>query len=219
MSSLINIHSHRKGGENEITIRNIHQQFTQPLPEGYFSAGIHPCYIDKKNIHIQLQELSTLLQIPSIIAVGECGLDRLCETDFSLQEEIFSAQIQLANAINKPLIIHCVRAFEEVRTLLKKYQCKVPVIWHGFSKKSIQLAEELLKEGAFLSFGISLYKETMEELFKSIPDDRFFLETDNDNITIRSVYEEAARIKKYSIQEIENIVRMNTKNIFDIINH
>jgi TatD DNase family protein len=219
MSLLINIHSHKAGGENEITIRNIHQRFTEPLSDGYYSAGIHPAYIDKENMQIQLNELTALHQNSAVVAVGECGLDHLCKTDFSLQEEIFMAQIQLANKINKPLIIHCVRAYEEIRTLLKKNHCMVPVIWHGFSKKSIQLAEDLLKDGAFLSFGMALYKETMEELFKSILDDRFFLETDDDDISIRSVYEEAARIKKYSIQEIENIVRMNTKNIFDIINH
>ncbi len=218
MYSLINIHSHLAGAEDEITIQNIHQQFAEPITGNYFSAGIHPCYIHEQTCRNQLDELSLLIKNPSVVAVGECGLDRICETDFFLQEEIFKAQIHLANDINKPLVIHCVRAFEEVRAALKQNRTNVPVIWHGFSKKSIQLSNDLLKDGAYLSFGTILFQESMYTLFKSIPDDRFFLETDNTEKAILSVYEQAAKIKNYTINEIAEIIHNNTKQVFRTIN-
>jgi len=218
MYSLFNIHSHRAGRANEITIINIHEGFQNPLPNGYFSAGIHPRYIQSENHELQFEALAKLLQQPSVIAVGECGLDKLCDSDWSVQLDVFSRQIKLANQINKPLIIHCVRAFEEIQKSLKENKFHVPVIFHGFTKNSSILAQTLIKSGAYLSFGKGLFQESVAALFKQFPDDRFFLETDNSEYSIQSIYERAAEIKNVSLNELMSIVLANKNLIFGTIN-
>ena len=218
MSTLFNIHSHRAGGENEITIINIHQDFQNPLPKGYFSAGIHPRYIQSDNHEHQFEALAILLQLPSVLAVGECGLDKLCDSDWNVQMDVFIKQIKLANQINKPLIIHCVRAFEEIQKSLKENNCHVPVIFHGFTKNSSILAQTLIKTGAYLSFGKGLFQESVAPIFKQIPNDRFFLETDNSEFSIQSIYERAAEIKNVSLNELMSIVLANKNLIFGTIN-
>ena len=96
-----------------------------------FSVGIHPWHLS--DLDHQKQSLQTLALNSNCLAIGECGLDRFCDSDFNLQKEVFDFQIDLANQINKPLIIHCVKAFETVLPMLKKV--KVPVILHGFNQK------------------------------------------------------------------------------------
>jgi TatD DNase family protein len=217
MALMINIHSHQAGGKDEVTIHNIHQGFTNPLPKGYFSAGIHPCHIDQLHPDQQLEELSALVGNPSVIAIGECGIDRLSGSDPVLQKNIFSEQIKLAIHFSKPLIIHCVKAFDELKATLKENKCSVPVIYHGFAKSSPQLANDLLNDGAYLSFGASLFHESMAEVFRYIPDNRFFLETDDHSITIESIYQQACKLKKYEIEYLSDLLIINFNKVFNSI--
>ncbi len=77
------------------------------------SAGIHPWYVDL-NEEAQWEALVKYAEKPQVIAIGECGLDKLCATEWNRQLHLFEKQIVLANELKKPLIIHCVRAYHEV---------------------------------------------------------------------------------------------------------
>ena len=81
-----------------------------------------------------LSALKIFSKTDSVLAIGECGLDKACDTNFKLQQQVFTTQVNWANEIKKPLIIHCVRAYGEVLSLLQKNNNKVPVIFHGFNK-------------------------------------------------------------------------------------
>ena len=119
-----------------------------------FSVGIHPWHLS--DLDHQKQSLQTLALNSNCLAIGECGLDRFCDSDFNLQKEVFDFQIDLANQINKPLIIHCVKAFETVLPMLKK--AIVPVILHGFNQKE-QIHQACLKQSnIYFSFGTALIK-------------------------------------------------------------
>ena len=75
------------------------------------------------------------------IAIGECGVDRAIETSIELQQTIFEQQIELAEQVQKPLIIHCVKAFDILLFLKKKYKITVPIIVHGYKNKPEQLKQ------------------------------------------------------------------------------
>lgn len=211
----INIHSHNKRGINEWCITNLYRDFEETKKQGHYSIGLHPWYIDEENWQRDIKALETYSNLETVLAIGECGLDKICKTDLSLQEEVFVRQIKLSNEINKPLIIHCVRAHEEILQLLKKQLNKVPVIFHGFNKHII-LAEKILAAGHWLSFGTSLLHKDMQSAFATIPPDKIFLETDDALISIENIYKTAAEIKKISIEELSSQLNKNLFNVFNI---
>jgi TatD DNase family protein len=90
----------------------------------------------------------------------------------------------------------------------------VPILIHGFSKNE-QVAKELVANGCYISFGKYLMRMPQLELvFKDIPNDRFFLETDTDEQTIQEVYALAAQYKGLSIPQIQELVTINFSAIF-----
>jgi TatD DNase family protein len=104
----------------------------EKIPEHYFSVGIHPQNINEQWEN-DLENLKMISQNPKCLAIGECGLDALVNIDENLQKKIFEAQILWANQIQKPVIIHCVKRFQELIPFQKI--AKVPMIIHGFNKK------------------------------------------------------------------------------------
>lgn len=154
---------------------------------GLYSVGIHPWGISILHWEEQLKLLKEASLRQNVLAIGECGLDTICSTAFSLQEQVFLAQVHWANAIEKPLIIHCVRAWEEVLHLLQTTKNKVPVIFHGFSKNRI-LADKIIARGYYLSFVKSLLHSSGKETLAFLPVDKIFLETDDASLSIQTIY-------------------------------
>ena len=114
------------------------------------SVGIHPWYI-YNNVQGQFLRLESAVLCPSVVAVGEAGLDKLSETPLDIQSDVFAKQAALAERSGKPLIIHCVKAWDELIMQRKSMKPRVPWIIHGFRGNGI-LAQQLLKQGFFLSF-------------------------------------------------------------------
>lgn len=210
----INIHIHKPSISNShFVIQNLYNNFENVVNIGYYSIGIHPWYIDEENWQKQLATLQTHGLHKSVLALGECGLDKLCNTAFSLQEKVFVAQILWANKINKPLIIHCVKAYAEVQQLLKECKNKVPVIFHGYNKNEI-LAKELIKKGYYISFGKALQNVSLQQVLSSLPIEQLFLETDDANISIEAVYSLAATVLKTDINTLILQITNNAKVVF-----
>jgi TatD DNase family protein len=147
--------------------------------------------------------------------VGECGLDKRIEIPMELQEMVFERQLLLAQQYNKPVVIHCVAAFQELIAIKKKLNISVPMLIHGFSKNA-QIAKQLVDNGFYISFGkYLLLNKELEAVFKSVPNNRFFLETDTTDEKIEAVYELAAKYKGISVNEIQEIVNSNFNEVFD----
>jgi len=211
-----NIHSHLPAGPKEFVLQNLYKNFEEANIPGYYAAGLHPWYINAATWQNEMETLKTISPLKNILAIGECGLDKVCKTDFALQQQVFIAQLLWANEINKPLIIHCVRTHEALLQLLKKYHNKVPVIFHGFNKNRV-LAQKTLDEGYWLSFGKSVYQPVHAEVFRLIPVDRIFLETDDASIDIQSIYKMAASIKNLTIEELSLQIQKNAATVFKVI--
>jgi TatD DNase family protein len=197
--------------EGVLSIRSLHGNYSAADSGGFYSAGLHPWYLD--DVAARWAELNVYAQLPNVIAIGECGLDRKCATPFSGQINAFTRQISLANVTSKPLIIHCVAAFSELATCLQK--AIVPVILHGYNKKAA-VAQQFLRLGCYFSFGKAILApgSAARAFLAEVPSDRYFLETDDAGIDVRTLYAQAAVIRKTDEETIILQVRNNFKTVF-----
>lgn len=179
-----------------------------------YSFGIHPWKIDK-DVNDILAEMDTISRNRRCIAIGECGLDKAIDTDFELQQKIFCEQIQIANEVQKPLMIHCVKAFNELTACLKKMNNTVPVIIHGFNNNQ-NIANDLLKHGYLLSFGKALMDDdsNASEVIKHVGRKNFFLENDDSDVSIRDIYKRASEILGIEEQFLQEQLKSNYQHIF-----
>jgi len=211
-----NLHTHLQTNQiNVIELVNQYpQQFDAAIP--FCSIGIHPWYIVQDRVEADLAIIEGKLIERNCLAIGECGLDKRIEVPMLLQEMVFERQLLLAQKFNKAVVIHCVAAFQEVIEIKKRLNISVPLIIHGFSKNS-QVANQLISNGFYISFGKYLLKNTeLEEVFKSIPDNRFFLETDSIKEGIETVYELAAKYKGISVGDMQRLIQRNFDSAFHI---
>ena len=202
---LFDFHHHHPQKKSGLYNANILEDvFTKP-----FSIGLHPKDIDE-NWKKNLQVVKDISADKNCKAIGECGLDRLIAVDFELQKSVFEAQIDWANEIQKPIIIHCVRSFSETIALGNK--SKVQMVIHGFNKKNA-LAQELLSHGFFLSFGKAvLNRVSLQLVIKEVPLEKIFLETDDSDFEIVELYQKVADIKSISVEELQNQIQKNLEN-------
>ncbi len=208
-----NLHTH-KFTNNPVIFELVNQypwEFDATIPQ--YSIGIHPWYINENRLETDLQIIEEKLKLPECFALGECGLDKRIEVSIQLQIEVFEKQIALAEKYQKPLVLHLVAAFDELIEVKKRLNISVPMIIHGFSK-SEQLAKQLIDNGFYLSFGKYLLRNLeLEAVFKSIPNDRFFLETDTIDETLEEVYKIAARYKNVTVEALQKQVEVNWKRV------
>lgn len=209
----IDIHTHSLKKSEVIQIYN--QPLEEEINTKRCSAGIHPWYIDIENTKTQLEKLEAHLQNEKTIALGECGLDKLIDLPLSEQETIFKKQVLLSQKYNKPLIVHCVKAFEDLLRIRKEMNVTVPMIIHGFNN-SKEIALQLLKSGCYISFGKALLNENSNaaSIISLIPPDKLFLETDNSDFTIERIYEKAGGILNIEVDQLKKIISTNFKNVF-----
>ena len=212
-----NFHTHQFTNQPEILelVNQYPQEFDDAI--SFYSIGIHPWYIKVEKIDENLKIIENKLQTDNCLAIGECGLDKRIEIPLELQISVFEKQLALAEEYKKPVVIHCVAAFQEVIAIKKKMKISVTMIIHGFSKNS-QIASQLIKEGFFLSFGkYLLLNPELKTVFNDIPNDRFFLETDTLEENIQKVYKIASEYKKMNIKELQDIISSNFEQIFNKI--
>lgn len=210
-----NLHTHQFTSQPEVLelVNQYPQEFDASIP--FYSIGIHPLYIDEYRLESDFKVVDEKLSMPECLALGECGLDKRSETPFEIQQSVFERQLALAEKFNKPVVIHCVAAFQELIEIKKRLKISVPMIVHGYSKK-IELAKQLIDNGFYVSFGKNLLRNPeLESVFQSIPNDRFLLETDMVEEGIRAVYALAAKYKELELSELQEIVNKNYTTVFE----
>ena len=200
----IDIHTHKNcTDKNTISILNInYSKSTKPSKQILLSAGIHPW--DIKNI----KQINYNFLNKNLFAVGEIGLDKTIDTPLYLQKDIFISQIKIANKLNLPIIIHCVKAIQEIIEIKTKHAPNNIWIYHGFNKNK-QIAEQLLKHNFMLSFGKDLFLGKNQNTISKIPSDKIFLETDNSDYKINDIYSQAAKLTNININSLEDIIYNN----------
>lgn len=208
---LYNIHTHKAGPE-EIGGYKV-QYILNTSPRDYkeeilasdnirFSCGVHPW--DADNAGDQLARLDEIVGQKQVFAIGETGLDKLKGPDMNVQEQVFRQQIELAISVNKPLIIHCVKAWDLLMALYKEYKSDIPWIIHGYRGNTEQ-TKQLVRFG----FKFSVGEFFNGEAIRYIPLDSLFCETDMSEISICKVYEDISSILGLSFNQFVEIVADN----------
>jgi TatD DNase family protein len=214
--SFINIHTHfKKLAPDEFCIRNmyLHKKITDLSSLNYYvSVGLHPWYVNSMSLTICADTLIEVASHHNVIAIGEIGLDKSIETPLPLQIQYFEIQLNVARALQKPIIVHAVKSYSEFIPYLKK--SKTPFIFHQF-RGNLQQAIELIKLGAYLSFGKLLWDDKIAAVFEQLPLNHLFFETDTaSRLTITDVYNQAAKLRKLHVDDLTQMTHQNFKELF-----
>lgn len=198
-----------------------------------FSAvGVHPENVEtEKNF---LAELQNMAKGKKVVAIGEIGLDFHWTSDEkarALQKVVFQQQIQLANQLDLPIVVHCRDAMGEAIKILSKTPPKRESIMHCYGG-SIESAKQLMQLGFCFSFGgVVTFKnaKNVKEVVEALAMDKILLETDcpylcpepyrgqrNEPKNVVYVADEIARIKNMTIEEVAKATTENAKRIFKI---
>lgn len=212
---LINLHTHHPAGNNTcLEIENLRPG--QEKTTRFCSAGLHPWFLSEETLLSDCNWLREMAARPGVLAIGESGLDHIAKTPRDLQLRAFRESIAVSESTGKPLIIHCVRAHDEVLALKKELQPQQPWIFHGFNKHP-KLAHMMVQAGCCLSFGKALFHPDSHAAaaLAEIPADRFFLETDDaTGLTIEEVYSRAALLRHETTASVIGLVQVNFERFF-----
>ncbi|WP_330111302.1 TatD family hydrolase [Cetobacterium somerae] len=195
----------------------------------YAVIGVHPIDIAEYDEEVE-KELELLGKNPKVVAIGEIGLDYHWMTEpKEVQQERFKRQLELAERLNKPVVIHTRDAMEDTVNILKEYPNITGVI-HCYPG-SLETAKQLV-DRFYLGIGGTLtFKNSKKavEVVKDIPLDRIVIETDcpyltpepfrgkrNEPIYVEYVAKKIAEIKEISVEDVTKITTENAKKLYRI---
>ena len=203
----------------------------------YASVGIHPHHAEKYyGTDEYLATLDRLAKQPKVLAIGEIGLDlhqykEAPTPDLKKQSEIFHKQVELTLQYNKPVILHCRDAYDELFDQVKRYKRRAAGVVHCFMGSWGQ-AKKFLNLGFYISFtGNITYKgnDYIREIAGKVPDDRIMVETDapylspqerrgtrNEPIYVKMVAAQIAACRNLSSEETAVTTTQNAKRLFKI---
>lgn len=200
----IDIHTHSTRREGFFVMNVFAQDLAYGLPDAAnCTIGLHPWHLEQTDTVKCLQNLVSFAGNEKVIAIGETGLDRKISVPVDLQMEVFMAQLDMAEKAGKPVVIHCVKAYSDIIAIRKSRKWNMPWMIHWFNA-NLQIAEDLIHTGCLLSFGRSLLHPNGKnaEVFRQVPLEAVFLETDDAEITIESVYQKAAFLKNIPVDQL-----------------
>ena len=172
-----------------------------------FSCGIHPWY--SEDSEPQMKYLTEIASDSRIIAIGETGLDKIKGPSLSVQTPVFKRHIELSEQLKKPLIIHAVKAWEQLYHIRKESKPTQPWIIHGF-RANPQVTQQMVKAGFMFSLGNKFNVDSLEY----IPINSLFCETDEDEMDIRDVYQQIANALNLDIKDFAAQIAQNVHRVF-----
>ncbi len=201
--------------------------------DGVFpSFGIHPWFISDRSPDCFQILAEWLLKFPQA-AVGEIGIDHaIAGRDDAEQESVFLAQLEIARRFERPVSIHCRRAWGRLIELLDQFgELPRGVLIHCFGG-SAEVAQELLKRGAYISFSGSITRPNNKKAgaaIRAVPDDRILIETDapdimphgldaelNEPANLRHVLAKAAELRGVSEEVLARLTFANAERFFSV---
>jgi len=231
-------------------------EYAHKLDGVYATVGIHPIHLDKKTIHIDSDELASSLEIKAngedydaekylelakdekVVAIGEVGLDyhHFEETENveplkEKQKEVLIKFIELANSVNKPVMLHCWDGYDDLLEILEKNTVNKKGIVHSFIG-SYKTANKFIELGYKIGLnGIITYGESYDRLIKEMDLKNIVIETDcpyltprplekekrNEPLFVKLVAEKIAAVKGISVEEVAEITTQNAKMVLGIM--
>ncbi len=191
-------------------ITDIHTHNAQTHAQTIETVGIHPWHALEANLSV------IEARVADVNAIGEIGLDFACDVPREVQIAVFRAQLAIAEQHEKAVVLHCVRAFEEVMKVLSDYRLKA-VIFHGFIG-SVEQAQRAVGQGFYLSFGERTFRSPKSiEALRSIPLSRLFVESDESATPIEEIYDKIAELRGISADKLTEATEENFKKLIKAI--
>lgn len=211
----VNIHTHARTGEGielvSVLAGTGKQERARSLPEHPFSLGLHPW----QAAQVSLEQALSEIEQSNADAIGEIGLDFARQENRTLQENVFRAQLMSAEQLEKPVILHCVRSFEQTLEVLKAYRLSA-VIFHGFIGSREQ-ATRAVEAGYYLSFGERTLGSPKTVLaLQRVPLNRMLLETDESSLPLSELYLRTATIRNSSVSELKEHLYRTYVTLFEL---
>lgn len=206
---ILDIHTHVVPAPS-CAVRSLMAGEEVPSGEGLFSVGIHPWQTAECSSALS-DEVRRALTLPSVVALGEVGLDRLRGAALDVQAALFRSQALMAEEAGKPVVIHCVRAWAELLALHRELRPSVPWVVHGF-RGGAALARQLCGSGMMLSFGARFNAEALA----AVPDEFLLAETDEWTGGIESVIGRMAETRGKDYDAMCDIVAGNAARILEL---
>jgi len=198
----------------------------------YATAGVSPNDIENLS-ESYLAQIEEIAKNKKVVAIGEIGLDYYWNKDNKeMQKEVFIKQIELANKLDLPIVIHTREAVMDTIDILKnKIECKNKGVFHC-CPLNIELVKEALKLGFYISFaGPVTFKNSKNavEVINLVPLEKILIETDspylspeplrgtrNDSRNVKYIAQKIAETKEISIEEVAKQTYKNTQTIFKL---
>ena len=203
---------------------------SEQYPFIYAAVGVHPSDTEELDEE-KMAWLKEVSKKEKVVAIGEIGLDYYWpEPDREIQKKWFIRQMEMAQEVNLPVIIHSRDAAQDTIEILKQFPANGVIHCYSYTKES---AKEFLKMGYYFGIGgVLTFKNAkkLKEALMEIPMDRILLETDspylapepnrgkrNSSLNIPYVVKELAQLKGITEEEVINITTENTKRLFHLV--
>jgi TatD DNase family protein len=181
-----------------------------------YSLGVHPWSLNETNKDQLLEFVLQNSSNPAISAIGEAGFDKLKGPSIELQSLVFEEHAGISEKLQKPLVIHCVKAWDELMSSHRKLKPKMPWLIHGFRGKK-ELALQLISRNMYISFWFDfIVRPEASVLVQSLPVEKIFLETDGSGIDIRNIYKKVSIDLGITVEELKYQILSNYINVFKI---
>ena len=200
--TLFDVHTHNDRTDDKHTIYNSNEY----IEDRKISIGIHPWDIND-GWEEHFAAIRSEAYKDNVCTIGECGIDKLrSHTTIETQLKVFKAHALLAEEVQKPLIIHCVKGLDEITAIHKEIAPKQAWIIHGFRGKP-QQAEQLVKNGFYISFGEMFNAESL----RTTPKEKLFIESDESQTGINEIYRRIAETLDCTIEELATTIMQNVE--------
>ena len=207
-------------------------EIIKKYPNIYMTIGFHPSEVSTTTDEDIAWLEKLIKENKKIVGIGEIGLDYYWERDNKeAQKELFEKQLNLAEKLNLPIVIHSREATQDTYNILKKH--KIKGIIHCYSG-SLEMAREYIKLGYYLGIGgvLTFKNSNLKDVVKEISLDNITLETDSPYLAptpyrgsknspeyIPIIAEKLAEIKETTMEEIASRTTENVHTLFDLKSH
>ena len=222
--------------DREEILKEIYKSGVTKLVNAGYSLESSKSAIQIANSHdfiystVGISQNENLAKSPKVVAIGEIGLDYYWNKENKdLQKEVFISQIEIANKLNLPIVIHTREAVYDTLEILKNNNCNKKGIFHC-CPFNVDLVREGLKLGFYISFaGPTTFKNSKNapEIIKMVPLDKMLIETDspylspepfrgkrNDSRNVKYIAQKIAEVKQIPLEEVAKATYNNAEKIF-----
>lgn len=202
------IHTHRIDAREAVI--SVNPWEFNPVEGLYYSVGIHPWQVGRAT-DADFDRLAECARSDNVLMIGECGIDKLRGGDLPMQMSVLERHIALSEQVCKPLVLHCVRASNELCRLRRVLRPHMPWIVHGF-RGNARVASQLLDAGFYLSYGERFNPEALAVT----PADRLLAETDESLLPIDEIHRRLAASRQIEVVEFVRHVEEVVKELLKV---